>query len=62
MVDMKLGSLVASIVVDGGHRPHYGARDAINGKVILEYVDEYIHTHLDLISLFPSRHRSNRKH
>ena len=36
MTDKKLGSLVAEIVVEGGYRPHYGARDAIDGKVILE--------------------------
>lgn len=38
MVDQKLGSLVAQIIVDGGLRPHYGARDSVTGKVVLEYV------------------------
>lgn len=36
MVDMRLGSLVAEIVLEGGNRPRYGTGDVINGKVILE--------------------------
>lgn len=44
MADVKLGSLVAEIVVEGGHRPRYGPRDAVEGKVILEYV-HWLHYH-----------------
>ncbi|CZT17548.1 uncharacterized protein RCC_03382 [Ramularia collo-cygni] len=36
MADLRLGSLVAEVVVEGGMRPHYGARDAIDGKVVLD--------------------------
>lgn len=39
MADLKLGSLVAEIFVEGGLRPHYGTRDSVTGKVFLEYVE-----------------------